>query len=64
MVRLELAAKSPEAMYPSLFPCGFTGDGNMDLVMGDVNNGTISIALGNGNGTFGSPTHVTISRRI
>jgi ATP:corrinoid adenosyltransferase len=43
----------------------FTGDGNLDIVTANYNDGTVSVLLGNGNGTFtaatGSPYSVGLS---
>lgn len=39
----------------------FNGDGNMDVAVADFNsNGTVSILLGNGDGSFGSPTPFSV----
>ncbi|MGB2867530.1 MAG: FG-GAP-like repeat-containing protein [Bacteroidota bacterium] len=37
-------------------PGDFNGDGNLDLVVGGSTDSSISVILGNGNGTFGAPT--------
>ena len=34
----------------------FNGDGRQDLAVGNVNSNSVSILLGNGNGTFGAAT--------
>ncbi len=40
--------------YPDCAATGdFNGDGKLDLAVGNLNSGTVSILLGNGDGTFG-----------
>jgi len=39
----------------------FNGDGNLDLAIADNSGGTVAVLLGNGNGTFGTPTVYTVS---
>ena len=36
----------------------FNGDGKLDLAMANQNDGTVSILLGNGDGTFQPPANV------
>jgi hypothetical protein len=35
-------------------------DGKLDLIVANAGSGTLSVLLGNGNGTFGSPTNLTV----
>jgi hypothetical protein len=39
----------------------FNGDGRLDLAVADANNGTLSVLLGNGNGTFGAAVTTTLA---
>src|SRR5262249_43407783 len=38
----------------------YNRDGNLDLAVANFNSGTVSILLGNSNGTFGSPTNFAV----
>lgn len=39
------------------------GDGNVDIVVTNLNSNSVSIMLGNGDGTFGDATHISVGRR-
>ncbi len=46
---------------PSAIVAGdFTGDGRLDLAIANYNSGTVSILLGNGDGTFRAPVNYTV----
>jgi hypothetical protein len=52
-----LPATSPVSTDPKSIAVGdFNGDGSLDLAEADHTGSTISVLLGNGNGTFGKPT--------
>ena len=52
------------ADFPSSVAVGdFNGDGNLDVVVSDLNSNSISIMLGNGDGTFGNATHISVGLR-
>ena len=38
----------------------FNNDSRIDLAVSNLGNGTVSVLLGNGNGTFGAATHITV----
>ena len=53
----ELPGRFGESSTGSVAIADFNGDGKLDVVVTNVVPGTISIQLGNGDGTFGSPTN-------
>jgi hypothetical protein len=54
--------QSPGTAIQSSFGLAdFNGDGKLDLVVGNTNNETVTVLLGNGNGTFGNPVSVAAS---
>lgn len=44
-------------------PSDFDGDGDVDVVVANTQDNTVSILLGNGDGTFSQPRHVAVSNR-
>jgi autotransporter-associated beta strand protein len=52
----------PAGVYPSsVATADLNGDGSLDLVVGNVADGTVDILLGNGNGTFQGPLYVPLN---
>ncbi len=41
-------------------PADFNNDGNTDLVVGNINTASLSILLGNGDGTFDAPPQISV----
>lgn len=42
-------------------PADFNGDGNIDVAVGNGSSPSISVFLGTGTGSFGTPTHFTVT---